>query len=281
MRALPRWHSKTVHIKTKGDANMKYKREIPRQKGFWIGIGACALVGLIAATIAYFSSSHMFENNFKSSFNHSIELYDLVDADKAMNMWPGETIGTHVIIKNTGDPVLARVKYFVLGVDYDEEVSSSEEFPIDEAKKMTGWDLEHAPGGFMDPVFDSNKFLFTESDNTYYYQGIIPSNTEVQHLKQISFGETSDSEDFSYLNPSYTGSTPWEDDSNWSYSNGAGYGTMREFSNSPRRSILGVYIETIPATNPDGSSLDADTVAKADVDILKGYWDALIPETGS
>lgn len=260
---------------------MKYKREISRQKGFWIGIGACALVGLIAATIAYFSSSHMFENNFKSSFNHSIELYDLVDADKAMNMWPGETIDTHVVIKNTGDPVLARVKYFVEGVNYDHEGSLSQEPPIDEVKKMTGWNLEHAPAGFMDPVFDSDKFLFTESDYTYYYQGIIPSNTEVKHLKQISFGETTVDDYFYYLSPSYTGSTPWEDDSNWSYSNTAGYGTMKEFSNHPRRAILGVYIETIQATNPDGSSLDANKVANANVDTLKGYWDKLIPETGS
>ena len=56
---------------------------------------------------------------------------------------------------------------------------------------------------------------------------------------------------------------------------------MKEFSNYPRRAILGVYIETIQATNPDGSSLDANTVANAKVDTLKGYWDALIPETGS
>ena len=259
---------------------MKYKREIPRQKGFWIGIGACALVGLIAATIAYFSSSHMFENNFKSSFNHSIELYDLVDADKAMNMWPGETIDTHVVIKNTGDPVLARVKYFVGGMGYDDEGSLSAP-TVDEVKEIAGQDLEQAPGGFTDPVFDSDKFLFTESDNTYYYQGIIPSNTEVKHLKQISFGDATAIGDFSYLNPSYTGGTPWEDDSNWSRSNTAGYGTMKEFSNYPRRAALGVCIETIQATNPDGSSLDAKTVAEASADTLKGYWDKLVPETAS
>lgn len=259
---------------------MDSKIKFSSKKRFWIGIGVCALVGLIAATIAYFSSSHMFENNFKSSFNHSIELYDLVDADKAMNMWPGETIDTHVVIKNTGDPVLARVKYFVSEVDYDYKGSISAP-TVDEAKKKDGQNLEQAPGGFVDPVFDSDKFLFTESDYTYYYQGIIPSNTEVKHLKQISFGETYISEDFSYLNPSYTGSTPWEDDSNWSSSNTPGHGTMKEFSNHPRRAILGVYIETIQATNPDGSSLDANTVASASADTLKGYWDALIPETGS
>lgn len=258
---------------------MKYKREISRQKGFWIGIGACALVGLIAATIAYFSSSHMFENNFKSSFNHSIELYDLVDADKAMNMWPGETIDTHVVIKNTGDPVLARVKYFVSEVDYDYEGSISAP-TVDEAKKKDGQNLKQDPGGFVNPVFDSDKFLFNDNDGMYYYQGVI-SNTEVKHLKQISFGETTVDDYFYYLNPSYTGSTPWKDDSNWSYSNTAGYGTMKEFSNHPRRAILGVYIETIQATKPDGSSLDANTVANASADTLKGYWDKLIPETGS
>lgn len=262
---------------------MKYKREIPRQKGFWIGIGACALVGLIAATIAYFSSSHMFENNFKSSFNHSIELYDLVDADKAMSMWPGETIDTHVVIKNTGDPVLARIKYFKSSVEKDSD-GKTRKLTVDEVKYGPYLKLENTSNtDFTNPVFDdSNKFLFNDNDGMYYYQGVI-SNTEVKHLKQITFGKATEATgQLSYLNPSYTGSTPWEDDSNWSSSNTPGHGTMKEFSLNSQGALLGVYIETVEATNPrSGEGLTDDDVSSKTVSELKEYWTQLVPETAN
>ena len=251
---------------------MKHKKQISDKKKLGLAAAACAMIGLIAATMAYFSSSHSFTNKF-SAAKYSVETYDLFDTEKALDMWPGQTMDASVKVKNTGDvPILVRIKY---PVKYKEN-SLPDPFTIEEAEKTPGSRL----GGhyYLKVVFSTNKFLYNDLDNKFYYQGVITEDDgEVEHFNKIIrdysylYGENQ----IGFLQSSGT-SEPWNDDSKWKtgYKSNKNFGEFRELGCYPRIYYrFGVYIETIQATDKNGKLL-TDTVdfSKATASSLKQYW---------
>ncbi len=252
---------------------MKHKKQISDKKKFGLAAIACAMIGLIAATMAYFSSSHSFTNKF-SAAKYSVETYDLIDSEKFLNMWPRQVIDASVKVKNTGDvPILARIRY---PVKYSED-SLPDPFTIEEAERIAPADLR----GFcyIEGKFASNKFLYNKSDGKFYYQGVITKDDgEIQHIKGFMIGESYNYISTYYLQSSDT-SEPWNDDSKWKKENNndksidKNLGTSRELGCWPRSYYrLGVYIETIQATNKTGNLLSATEVANLDVAGLKELW---------
>ncbi len=250
---------------------MDSKIKFSSKKRFWIGIGACALVGVIAATIAYFSSSHMFTNEFKS-LNYNVEVYDLIDAATAGDMWPGETIDTSVKVKNSGEvPALVRIKYPAMALSDEEK---NKKFTLEEAKNTDGISLSDEDNGYgLIATFDTDKFLYNSQDKCYYYQGVVAPNAEVSHIKGITVGKDVKITQSGYLDSASDGTTqPWTDSSKWSSTTDKGYGHMRRYSNSPWHSLLGVYAETIQATDANGELLVGEKVSQLDAAGLKNLW---------
>ena len=248
---------------------MKHKKQISDKKKFGLAAIACAMIGLIAATMAYFSSSHSFTNKF-SAAKYSVETYDLFDTEKALDMWPGQTIDASVKVKNTGDvPILVRIKYVIkqlLG-------KLPDPFTAEEVEKTAGTNLKGYC--FMYGNFNSNKFLFNGdgSDAKFYYQGVITKDDgEIEHLKNFRLGYSYDVST-SYLQSSDT-SEPWKD-GKWKgdRSNDKNLGEFRNLGCYPRNFYrIAVYIETIQATDENGNLLNANEVAKLDAAGLKELW---------
>ena len=93
---------------------MKHKKQNPDKKRFWLGMAGCALVGFTAYAVSYFSSSHIFSNEYNAHKNYSVENYDVINTNTTMNLWANQHnhINADLIIRNNGSlPVLLRIKY--------------------------------------------------------------------------------------------------------------------------------------------------------------------------
>lgn len=263
---------------------MKRKIKTSPQKRFWIGMGACAVVTFITATIAYFSSSHTFNNKFSS--NYSVETYNLVDKDAAMNVWPGETIDSNLIVKNTGDaPIFVRIKYQRSNKlnDKGDKVDFSE-------KNLVSVDLSAIDGSVSYIVQNSDKFLYNSEDGYYYYKGVLGSAQEIQHLDGITFNNKVSSEveqkaiPVEELAPSYLQSEDADinDDKNYSTGEDKGFGTKKLYSGTVVPSVymgLRACVETVQATNADGTPIEdakvKDIEDTQEAGSIKSYWTEL------
>ena len=91
---------------------MKHKKQNPEKKRFWLGMVGCALVSFTAYAVSYFSSSHIFSNEYNANKNYSVEIYDVIDTSTSTKLWQNRdtTINADFVIKNTGEiPVLLRL----------------------------------------------------------------------------------------------------------------------------------------------------------------------------
>lgn len=99
---------------------MKYKKFISSKSRFWVGIGACAVVGLIATVVSYFSSTQHIDNMYKSIF-YRVSAYDVFDKTEvsSLNMDKETTVNTDIVVNDDSTtPVLVRIRYVWGYMDY-------------------------------------------------------------------------------------------------------------------------------------------------------------------
>lgn len=262
---------------------MKRKIKTSPQKRFWIGMGACTVVAFVTATIAYFSSSHTFNNKFSS--NYSVETYNLVDKDAAMNVWPGETIDSNLIVKNTGDaPIFVRIRYQRSNKlnDKGDKVDFSDE-------NLASVNLGAVDDSVSYIVQNSDKFLYNSEDDYYYYKGLLGSAQEIQHLDGITFNKVSsevgqEAIPVKELAPSYLQSEDADinDDENYSTEEDKGFGTKKLYIGTVEHSVymgLRACVETVQATNADGTPIEDAKVKEIEsteeAGSIKSYWTKL------
>ena len=91
---------------------MRFKKQTSDKKRFWLGIASCAMVGFVAYATSYFSSAHVFTNEYKTK-KYDVKVYDVFDSTKATGLWPNKKteMNQDLVIKNVGNaPVLLRIK---------------------------------------------------------------------------------------------------------------------------------------------------------------------------
>ena len=241
-----------------------------------------AVLGFIIATVAYFSSTHTFADLFKT-IEYKIETYSLVDSDKAANMWPGQELDSDLIVKNTGQcPVLVRVKYVYTSHFNKDENLKALELPLEigvspiETQTYSSGSTVDRDYKFMTTAVNTDKFLYDETDNCYYYKGILNPTEEVQHLDSVK----------NTMEKNISNNERWKSelnlDENFNYTQDKDkikYYAKYMFSSEEIPAgfpvPLKACVETIQATDANGNYLNSETVQNADVSTLKGYWAAL------
>lgn len=242
------------------------KKKMTNKKKFWIGMSSLAAVGIITATVAYFSSVHVFQHDTLKSLGYSVSATKLLDPAEVNNVLENKDVDAKVKVKNEGgDPILSRVTYYWKN-GTDESAGPSNAFELNNEGtelKAAGWNFSFVNG---------DKFLCDNGDggsNSYYYKGTIGSGIEVQHLDKISYSGADTNGDITeYTTDSGT---------NWAsevVGTADGEKQTYYFGNSIT-GYLTVVVETIQATEANGAALDSDIVSGADVATLKGYWAAL------
>lgn len=236
------------------------KKKMTNKKKFWIGMSSLAAVGVITATVAYFSSWHVFQPDTLKSLGYSVSATKLLDPTAVNNVLENKDVDAKVKVKNEeGDPILARITYY-WKKSGDESVGPGTAFELNNAEtdlKKAGWNFE----------FFDNKFLFNSTDKSYYYQGTIGSGEEVQHLSRISY---TSGEEYGN-NKEYTTDSgrTWE-------SEVVGTANGEKQTYYLGKSVDGeltVIVETIQATDKDNAALTVPESATAEN--LKGYWKEL------
>ncbi len=274
---------------------MKHKKQNSDKKRFWLGMAGCALVSFTAYAVSYFSSSHIFSNEYNANKNYSVEVYDIANKEEGVDVWYNRyfTINRDIVAKNVGDvPVLLRIKYIrgywssqhdkFYWLDYDKYsiynylilnayfcgiVVNDDKFPYN-GKKTSG----------PDPTPD-------EYDGYYYYQGILDPGESIQHLDKVTQGGYTDRLD-EFKTYYYGGIDKEKNEEIWESGSDNGNGKMVMLGMGPSIDKYGIInkkkiyifracVETIQATNPDGSALSKEEVESKDSIGLKAYWDAL------
>lgn len=257
------------------------KKQMSNKKKFWVGMSALAAVGAITATVAWFTSSHQFVNEFHTP-RYSIVTQELFNKEAAANVYPGETVEADVSVTNTGDmPVLVRIKY----IKKDTVTYGDKGYPEDVAglDSATGINLGTLSDGWTVNYDGNNKFEFVASDGCYYYKGILkgsgggeitPENiaAHIDSLQIVS--------DYNYTNDTYD----YRDSNNaWSSASGTGTresNTGEKITTSQSDSALKdvnvkAVVETIQATDQSGNELtNMDTAQK-----VHDAWDQLTSTT--
>lgn len=255
-----------------------YKREqakkpMSNKKKFWVGMSALAAVGAITATVAYFSSRDVFQNEY-SNKSYSVQVQDVIDKEKAKAMTPGETVNTDVTVKNLGaTPIITRIKYIRAGYNSDTDEIT---WPEDNAK---GAELpsEAADGNYeLYTLLNADKFLYNDTDGYYYCNQILNTNGQIQHLDKFTYDVSLGGENGE---PSITSQYPsevvennipskWAEDGQYKQ-----YGTQKITTYKQFPSGLKAIVETIQATDKDGNDLTIQSGATAAN--LADYWKAL------
>lgn len=263
------------------------------KKFFWPSMISLAVLGFIIATVAYFSSSHIFTDLFKT-VEYKIETRSLVDSDKAANMWPGQTLDSELFVKNTGAcPVLVRIRYLAATGDSEEALKNNLDAQVNgkEIKDVKGINLSDgvtSEGAYVTAKYTfglSKNFtlLYNTSDGCYYYKGILqPENlnpkNEIQHIDTVTLSYAfkngtsnenlyTESSGEAYFDKNYTRVTA--ESENQVYE-GLYASTSANGASNPI--MIRAYVETIQATDKNGNYLDSTTVGDADVGHLKDYW---------
>lgn len=263
-----------------------------RKKFFWPSMMSLAALGLIIATVAYFSSSHIFTDLFKT-VEYRIETRSMVDADKAANMWPGQTLDSKLFVKNTGEcPVLVRIRYLSATGDSEEALKQNLDRQVEnkEIKDVKGINLSNgvtSEGSYVTAKYtfglsDSYVLLYNSGDGCYYYKGILNPGGEIQHMDTVTlsyaFKNSATNENLytessgeAYFDENYTRVTKESENQVYEglYASTSGNGASNPI-------MVRAYVETLQAIDKDGNYLDSKTVGDAnDADTLKSYWSDL------
>ena len=271
------------------------------RKFFWPSMMSIAVLGFIIATVAYFSSSHIFTDLFKT-VEYKIETRSMVDADKAANMWPGQTLDSDLFVANTGGcPVLVRIRYLAATGDSEATLKNNLDAQVNgnEIKDVVG--IKLGDGVSYESTFVTAKYtfglistdengdtsnltssmLYNSDEGCYYYRGILQPGEEIQHIDTVtlssSVADGVSSEDLytkssgeAYFDENYTPVT--EGSENQVYE-GLYASTSENGASNPI--MVRAYVETIQATDENGNYLNTTDVQNAGVSTLKGYWTAL------
>ena len=258
------------------------KKQMSNKKKFWVGMSALAAVGIITTTVAWFTSSHQFTNKFNIA-KTGVTVTQLLDRTKALKMVPGRKENLDIKVKNTSteEPMLARIKYVSVGKN-DTEANLSTNLA-----EEVGLNVEGYEQGYLFTAAKDSKFAYSDPDDGgdgwYYYVGVIPAGTEVQHLDYVTLATdyvgiasnkyyTSEKE-----NPTAEGD--WTEWQGTTPNNTKGFrGTL---TSEDAISNIAAVIETTQATYSDGTILDDDYVNS--VGAARDAWDhpSSTPEVGN
>lgn len=228
------------------------KKHMSNKKKFWVGMAALAAVGVITTTVAWFTSSHQFTNKFNVA-KTGIIVTQLLDRTKALKMVPGRKENLDIKVKNTSteEPMLARIKY----VHVDENTTEAN-LGTNLAQEV-GLDVEGFEQDYLFTAVDGNKFTYNSADGWYYYVGVIPAGSEVQHLDYVTL-----STDFVGLGNNKYSTTTVENpttDNDWTDWTGAPLDNIKGFRSTLNSvdyvSNIAAVVETTQATYSDGTTL--------------------------
>lgn len=240
------------------------------KKLFWPSMTSLAILGFIIATVAYFSSTHTFTDLFKT-IEYKIETYSLVDSGKAANMWPGQELDSDLIVKNTGQcPVLVRVKYMYTSYFNKDKDQKALELPLKIGVSPTEYQTSTVERDyrFMTNAVNTDKFLYDETNNYYYYKGILNPGEGVQHLDSVK-----NTMDDNRIATASGGSDTTVTEDGIKYKAKCGQSASEGPTGYPVP--LKAYVETIQATDTTGTYLKSATVQNDNLETLQGYWAAL------
>lgn len=268
------------------------KKKMTNKKKFWIGMSSLAAVGVITATVAYFSSQHRYSNQFKNQ-EYKVTTTQVFDRESAQSMVPGQIESLDINVTNKGDtPVLARIKYVSLSddelkaknwdTDKDGFVEQTE-LPINAFDDYTGINIQGTFGGmygedFQGIVAEGTNFEKGD-DGYYYYKGILRKNGEAHHLGGIKLLANGTLSHATGDTPEYNtdGSENWIEDKG-----GVSNSTIKKYritsTSGTATCNLFAVIETIQATNETGAELEASNLT--DVTSVATAWSALTNPQG-
>lgn len=227
------------------------KKQMSNKKKFWVGMSALAAVGVITATVAYFTASHDFSPAYTAT-GYSVSFQNVFDPENNNNLHPGQTIKEEIGATNNNDnPVLIKVTYDKVGA--------------------FGIDLENDIAPLIATIDEDN--FERGTDGSYYYKTTLAKGQTATHLKEITLDSAfGSSEDMVTEKTAYkTDSTDWVEGE--SEPEGA-IGNQYTYSTDDTNFQISAKIETIQATKPDGTTLtneDLGTGAK-----VKDAWEALL-----
>lgn len=263
---------------------MRYKRRTSDKKRFWLGMAACAMVGFVAYATSYFSSGHVFTNEYKTK-KYDVKVYNVFDNENATGLWPNKKneLNEDLVIKNDSDgPVFLRIKYVVGSEDRE----TGEYTYLDAAGYS--W-FNHALEADSNVKFQNkDKFLFNgetgndlvqdtdkNMDGYYYYKGVLGPNESIQHIDGFTCGGGTYSNDMD----SYTDEYLYSNGDKWIDSNGTIeddhlVGKRMNAHLYEAKNVIRIYVETIQATDKDGKDIKIN-FDNATASGMKAFWTAL------
>lgn len=226
------------------------KKQMSNKKKFWIGMSSLAAIGIITATIAYFQASHEFKNEFVAS-SYNVTIQQILDKDAASKMFPGQTVGADVSVKNNANsPILARVKYVPGEMNENGEIEWSENKTVSLDSLGDAWTASYSETFSR---ASENPDTNNKDDGYYYYKGVLGEGKEAHHLESLTLKSTIYNKD---------GKTEYYNGKDW----------IQEETKKGERKTVGtdgalVYfkavVETIQATKVDGSELTINSANEA------------------
>lgn len=250
---------------------MKYKKFLSSKSRFWVGIGACAVVGLIATVVSYFSSTQHIDNMYKSIF-YRVSAYDVFDKTEvsSLNMDKATTVNTDIVVNDDSTtPVLVRIRY-----------ATGYKNPGTKTTVYENVDIEKYDSNFSASVKNSNSFLYNKHDGAYYYTGILDTadngdGSIIQHLDSLTFKQKfgnyevdktlyeMNSGELTYLQ---------SDKSTWGNTD-AKLGKNVSIVGDNYQIGLKIIVEAVGAIDKDGNSLTLTGEETADE--MESYWNNL------
>ncbi len=280
---------------------MKHKKPNPDKKRFWLGMAGCALVSFTAYAVSYFSSSHIFSNEYNANKNYSVEIYDVMDKNSSSGLRPYEEnrLNADLVVKNTGGiPVLLRIKY-----NYCYQYSSNGWWAIVDAPSIRSYyNNLNLLSYYTGKVQNEDKFLFngeteavnntnSDYDGYYYYRKVLQPNQSIQHLDDIytPAGTTSYGNIFYYQGVDDSKEEIWKRRRDTGFKTNSmgkmlwGGSEQAQSSAYPGRKVkttktedLQAKVETIRAVKSDGKPLEDKDLQDLDSVGLKKLWESMI-----
>lgn len=232
------------------------KKQMSNKKKFWVGMSALAAVGAITATVAWFTAIRDFSPEYTAK-GYSVSFQEVFDPKNNSNLHPGQTIKEEIGATNNNDnPVLIRVTYGKIeGLEETKNINI--ETDIDP----------------LSATIDTTNFK-KGANNVYYYKKPLAKGETATHLKEITLQNTfGSSEDMvTETTADTTNGTHWVQKEPDQPGQAGAIGNQFTYSTNDTIFQINAKIETIQATKPDGTTLDAD------VDV-ETAWNQLAPTT--
>lgn len=256
------------------------KKQMSNKKKFWVGMSALAAVGVITATVAYFTTWHSFDNPFKIA-KTSVTISELYDTEAASHVVPGETIPADVSICNNSTdtvPIMARIKYVQKTDGKDFNNWSSDDFVNAPGLNLTTYfgDSSLWQANFSESdVSGFEQVPGAAADGFYYYKGVINPEETVHHLESLTLKTTATPTNTSTEN--YTEGTGWSTGDGL-LGNGVSGARKTEKTVDTYDGEIYVYVETTQATDGAGNMLTSDDINSAGA--AKEAWSHPVAEPG-